>query len=327
MTLRNQQHRTSTGFTLVELLVVIAIIGVLVALLLPAVQSAREAARRSSCISNFRQIGLALHNYHGTKGRLPPGDDLADGRGSVLVFLLPYMEQQAAFDFIDFSMPIEDQTQPNGQPIDELVIPVYICPSDDLLSGMWRPVNNAGAEERLRAAHNYNASSGSNKNLLVGCNPGHNPSYPIGDWNLIAEKEFPNEDMDLDEISGPFTRHNHEIEFRHCTDGLSSTIFFGEVRPQCSVHTAQGWFRSNNGQGSRSTAVPINTNTCDESTPFRCSGPNNWNASNGFISSHPGGAHFLMGDGAVHFLSEDIEFETVYQFLGGRADTNPVGDF
>jgi len=122
-----------TGFTLVELLVVIAIIGILVALLLPAVQAAREAARRIECGNNLKQIGLALHHYHQALETLPPGgiilpDDTR--RGSMHVRLLPYIEQQVIYDQIDFSRNIYSQTTADGTRFAAVKLATYVCPSD-----------------------------------------------------------------------------------------------------------------------------------------------------------------------------------------------------
>ena len=130
-----------SGLTLVELLVVIAIIGVLIALLIPAVQAAREAARRAKCANNLRQLGLAIHSYHDEHGALPPCDYAClavppyphVNRGSALVQLLPYIEQQNVYEMFDFDEPfILDQVQPGtDKEIRSIVIPTFLCPSDD----------------------------------------------------------------------------------------------------------------------------------------------------------------------------------------------------
>ena len=141
--------RTTTrrvAFTLVELLVVIAIIGILIALLLPAVQAAREAARRSQCTNNLKQLGLALHNYHDTFKKLPPtihdqpwdwGTTSPTQKGSWLVRLLPFVEQQSIWDCLDFNGNTEhNSVTASGQPVHEIVISGFICPSDDH-DGVW----------------------------------------------------------------------------------------------------------------------------------------------------------------------------------------------
>ena len=103
------------------------------------------------------------------------------------------------------------------------------------------------------------------------------------------------------------------------SDGLSNTIFFGEVRPACSITQRQGWSLSNNGQGLTSTLVPINYDSCDDMSGDGCRQSDNWNAELGYKSSHPGGAQFVFGDGSTHFLSETIDYQN-YQYLGGMAD-------
>jgi len=121
------------GFTLVELLVVIAIIGILIGMLLPAVQMVREAARRTSCSNNIRQLGLAVHNYESAFGELPPGvvdndDDLRDALHSGFVYLLPYIEQQNLYDLYD--LDFDWKTTPNLE-LTEVEIDVFLCPSND----------------------------------------------------------------------------------------------------------------------------------------------------------------------------------------------------
>jgi prepilin-type processing-associated H-X9-DG protein len=110
---------------------------------------------------------------------------------------------------------------------------------------------------------------------------------------------------------------------RDCTDGLSSTIYFGEVRPMCSAHNSGGWGSSNNGQGLTATIVPINYDSCDRTAPTGndCGRYCNWNTELAFKSLHPGGAVFLFGDGNVRLLSDAID-HWLYQYLGAKADGN-----
>jgi prepilin-type N-terminal cleavage/methylation domain-containing protein len=147
-----QTLRRRTGFTLIELLVVIAIIAVLIALLLPAVQQAREAARRTQCKNNMKQLGLALHNYHDTAKQFPPGcfvvnsAQYATNRGSMLAQLLPYFDQAPLYNAINFSAADYDTIAlPSGQLICKQVVPALLCPSDGTngngtLSGMGQNI-------------------------------------------------------------------------------------------------------------------------------------------------------------------------------------------
>ena len=104
-----------------------------------------------------------------------------------------------------------------------------------------------------------------------------------------------------------------------CRDGLSNTIYVGEVRPECSNHMRQGWLSSNNGQGMASTLYPINLDTCSEDMSTGCRWVNSWTNEFGFRSRHFGGAQFVLGDGAVRFISENIDHEA-YNRLGAKAD-------
>ncbi len=287
------------GFTLVELLVVIAIIGILIALLLPAVQAAREAARRMQCSNNLKQIGLALHNYHDTNKVFPPGSfwyglDYASYRGSILIRLLPFLEQQPLYDLYDFrnsgGVSVDNQTMPGSTAlIQSNIVPTYICPSDNhpqVLNG--------------RALHNYAASIGPTTHA----NNSSCPCPTYDSWNDYARFPGGGTYGSTTNFAGPFYRYPVSTRISDCTDGLSNTIYFGEVRPMCSVHNSQGWGSSNNGQGLTSTIVPINYNSCsrDANEPDGCKRYCNWNTELGFKSRHPGGAQFLLGDFSEHIL-------------------------
>jgi prepilin-type N-terminal cleavage/methylation domain-containing protein/prepilin-type processing-associated H-X9-DG protein len=345
--------RGRIAFTLVELLVVIAIIGVLVALLLPAVQAARESARRSQCGNHLKQIGLALHNYHDFAGRLPcninhvrtalnPVEDR--DRASHLVNLLPFVEQKALYEGINFTVrtPLPGDQVVGGKPVREYVIPTYICPA----SHHHRFINN-------RAMTNYAGCIGSQQMeasgkscvmaSIVGTGGTQYDHDDDGeDWFSYTSKGETcngagpgNTRSDCpyaDRISGVFGRSTWAARFSEVPDGLSNVIAVGEVRGHCSgflwrkswALSEALWF---------ATTAPINLPTCpgERGVPLNlatggtgCQNKENgWNAAMGFKSLHPNGAQFVFVDGSVHFLPQNID-HTTYQMLGDRWDGNAV---
>ena len=305
----NPQRR---GFTLVELLVVIAIIGVLVALLLPAVQSARESSRRAQCVNNLKQIGLAIHNYHDTLKEIPPGafwyGASTDNRGSLLCHILPYMEQQNIYDAFDFkNPPVDNQTMPNGKMITTVKIATYSCPSDTdtvLSSGVVCTSYSANSGAGLR--------TNNNSTNPCPCSAPVHDSY--NSFALVNLYDYP---------TGPFSRYPpfQRLTFADINDGLSNTIFFGEVRAKCSVHVQQGWVRSNNSNGLVGTVIPMNFNTCNNKSTDNCKRPCNWYTELGFKSLHPGGCNFGIGDGSVIFIREKVDHKQ-YQYWGSIRDGN-----
>ena len=326
---RSTRRLGSLGFTLVELLVVIAIIGVLVALLLPAVQAAREAARRAQCTNNMKQLGLAVLMYEESHKTLPAGSygwysNMSQGhtytprhQGNILMRLLPYLEQQAVYDALaqayddpsvkesadGFKRDLVWPLFADGSDIGAIEIAAFVCPSDD------HPDNPDG-----RKMHNYSASAGPSpvqNNSACSCPLFKNYNKDWARPFLSTETILP---------AGPFNRHSVAYELRQIEDGLTNTIFFGEVRPGCSAHAASGWTYYNNGQGLNSTIIPINTDTCSQDkSQDACLRSCNWSTELGFKSAHPGGAIFAMGDASVHFLTESIDMLS-YQYLGARAD-------
>lgn len=298
------------GFTLVELLVVIAIIGILIGLLLPAVQAAREAARRTQCANNLKQIGLAVHGYHDSYKKLPPGSDwggaMTNWKGSVLIKILPYIEQDALYENFDFinNLPTDNQTFPGTTTLlGTRLIASYQCPSDD-----HQKFNTSG-----RAYHNYAASSGPTADIT---NPACSCSVTFNSYATHPYSTRFN-------YAGVFHRLSDPCAFHDIIDGLSNTIFFGEVRPACSAHANNGWSTSNNGQGLTSTLIPINYDSCNANAPNPCNRPCNWSTELGFKSRHPGGVQLVFGDGNVRFIRQTIS-HTVYQLLGGKKDGKSV---
>jgi prepilin-type N-terminal cleavage/methylation domain-containing protein/prepilin-type processing-associated H-X9-DG protein len=326
------------GFTLIELLVVIAIIAILIALLLPAVQQAREAARRSSCKNNLKQLGLAIHNYHDVNNAFPPNmiewlvaDPVGGGidHGSHLVQLLPYIEQKPLYDGINFvTGHVRDQVV-GGTRVGAAKIPVLICPTESKVS-----------EDQNRFWTSYAGNTGSTwQQSPVGCNLAS--IVGGGDTNGDGEDWFGNGGTAVGRVRtdspvpssncGVFSRSWWSCRIRDIKDGTSNTIAMGEVRGWCSDHlNVQDWANSN--ALWFATTAPINFPTCpgENGVPRAggtgCNATNSWNTSMGFKSQHPGGAQFVLADGSVRFISENINHVT-YQRLGDRHDGQPVGEF
>lgn len=321
------------GFTLIELLVVIAIIAILVALLLPAVQQAREAARRSTCKNNLKQIGVALHNYHDTFFVFPPGwvkQDAGDDRANWgwQAYILPMMEQGPLYDQLNLgsgnrlSVALANavQRQAMQQPIDS-----YRCPSDtgpkvndSASSGGGTadarriPLDAADAAQQM-AATNYLGTNGS---------------------------VFP---MPLTGSNGGFSQ-NSRLKMRDITDGTSNFIIAGERswtinlggsrNPLCrggsifglGANSTAATEANNQGAALATGAFPINS-------PIIAAASDE--CEYGYSSRHRGGAQVLLGDGAVRFLSENIESgiddanheDVVYENLMSKDDGNSVGEF
>jgi prepilin-type N-terminal cleavage/methylation domain-containing protein/prepilin-type processing-associated H-X9-DG protein len=313
------------AFTLVELLVVIAIIGVLVALLLPAVQAAREAARRSQCSNNLRQNALAIINHADTKKHQPqyhaavllPGQTyLYDKPGPVWsVLILPYMEQQQLFERFDKKVKMNHA---NNRQWVQQVVNNYVCPT---APSAQQPVfdirTDAGGHNPQPALGLYYAVS-MGPTEPDGCDfcpagtTGSQSNYCC-QGNNYGTLDYPPSQPPGDSSTGMFGRYHKKRYFKEVTDGLSNTILIGETLPEQCVY--QGAWAPNFSLAG--TTIPLNTfQECPAPPGCHLTGC-------GFKSFHPGGAQFAFGDGSVTLLSESIDYK-LYNNLGTRAGDEPA---
>ncbi len=325
------------AFTLVELLVVIAIIGILIALLLPAVQAAREAARRSQCSNNLKQLGLALQNYHDAYKQLPLGGTKNNSNGwfcqdpthhgNHLVEMLPFIEETTLYGQLTFKADTQFSLMPDGQYACAVQPSTFICPSDDSAKyyNNYTPQNGYAAQQcgaaemnQLRATGNYAASMG-NQAFDQGCNFGGNM---FGTGAAVH-----GDSLDETQISGPFAHEAWSATYKKITDGLSKTIAMGEMRAKCAWHARDGWMHID-GMWFATTA-PINYPTCPGEVGYQqstCNDEAHWGAAQGFKSLHAGGAQFTFCDGSVQFLTDAIDY-TTYQQLGDRRDGQVIAPY
>ncbi len=318
--------KRKVGFTLVELLVVIAIIGVLVALLLPAIQAAREAARRSSCQNSMRQLGVAMQNYYSSHKVYPPNSPWwldppdvvkTDRKGSMLVKLLPYLEETAIHDRIDLNGDVIGQFETNLD-LRQVVLKVLRCPSDEFPALSDEPQYDPPGH----AVTNYAPTVGAQKTFSFA------GSCPQPEGNIFKTEQDYHADTHAQYLtSGMVSRSGWSATIQQIPDGTSKTIAMGEVLPNCNFEFIRfGWWES--WPMYVGTAPPINFDSCRHTTPpfpakQDCGTFFNYNTSSGFKSKHPGGANFTLADGSVQFISENIDYRN-YQRLGDRRDGEAV---
>ncbi len=287
------------GFTLVELLVVITIIGILIALLLPAVQATREAARRVSCLNNLTQIGLALQNYDAAYGVLPPGT--IDKQGPIhnvptgyhmgwLVQILPYLGEDPTFKHVDFAVGVYDK---KNAPVRAINLATLVCPS----YGPHR--NQPGSQPG---------------NTFAGVNSGYAP----GTWSISDYAGCQNDvEAPIDANNNGVLFLNSHISQKDVTDGTTHTIYVGE---KMGDEHDLGWM-----SGTRATLRNAGTKIDqEENAPRQVPAGATAQAANdlyvgGFNSAHSNGANFLFGDGAVRFIPASIDLGILQQ-LANRAD-------
>ncbi len=346
------QSRDRRGFTLVELLVVIAIIGILIALLLPAVQAAREAARRAQCSNNLKQLGLALHNYHDTYKCMPIGVRNGGWNGgwgtSFYVRLLPYVEQTALADqwpWTEKGAYDRDEgyaagnANLRGTPVNILELPIsaFRCPSSPL------PMYNSGGNAVCMAS--YPGIMGA-----VEATVGYITSWQRGCCYCCSGDNTGTGDPSdgLTSSNGMLT-YRRVIKFSDCTDGTSNTMILGETsdwaldsatgaRRHIDPSWPHGWPMGTawGGQIGDGISTSSSTNRAFNLTAVRYPvGTRNYNlpgvgrnhgSNNPLLSAHPGGAQICLTDASVRFLSETTELRTL-KLLADRQDRQPVPEF
>ncbi|EAQ81317.1 DUF1559 domain-containing protein [Blastopirellula marina] len=277
-------RRKLLGFTLVELLVVIAIIGVLIALLLPAVQQAREAARRMQCSNQLKQIGLAMHNYHDTFGKFPAGAMHIGNGLPWLVKILPFIEQGALYE--QFNMKATGWSQNNSAGTNS--VETYFCPSFDERAAQY-------ADPGVLTTHYYGVAG------PKGTNAANGAAYRY-DENPTDEPDFYG-GYALQGVLGLYEKMG-QIGFRDITDGTSNTLMVGEISWKGVETHYRPWYRGGNGGIVRSATGGFKNIDAGINVPI-----GQW-MSTSFGSNHPGGALFVSCDGSVSFYSETIDIAT-----------------
>ncbi len=325
------------GFTLIELLVVIAIIAILIALLLPAVQQAREAARRTQCKNNLKQLGLAVHNYHDVHNKFPPGMTQARipaGTGpfqgiSVFYSILPYIEQTNLYNTFDANVPLNNRTTQNNV-LAASIVTAYLCPSDPGIGGISPFVSGANTFLYGKTSYRANggtrpifASSSSNDGVFmaIGPNARKATSAPVGICTSMKD----------------------------LTDGTTNTVMFGEhLKFDQNFDTFLTW-NSNSLIKDWSWWYPAGGDVglgdlmCGAfapvgyKIPWAKGQPGAPTAQSGWFvfqdmrlsaitSAHVGGSQVTLCDGSVRFVSDSMSF-SILQYICKRDDGQIIGEF
>ncbi|MDY0169153.1 MAG: DUF1559 domain-containing protein [Thermoguttaceae bacterium] len=304
----------ASAFTLVELLVVIAIIGILIALLLPAVQAAREAARRMQCSNHLKQIALALHNYHSAHNAFPYGtlDEATSTyhrRCTWFQQSWPFLELQTAYDqYAAWDGAWVMDTPPS---LKDMVPSMFVCPSDPMAPGFG-------------GGGGYRSGGYGFQGNYVGC--------AGNDYIKINRPPYP--DYALHKLNGMFWA-NSAVRFRDVLDGTSKTLLISEVKVRKPRSNGWGegggyWGGGQHSSFGFSTMEPPNANVpdrvwlCNDTTSPECvTVSDDINKLNVARSKHPGGVQAAMADGSVHFFSESINL-IIWKGLGTRAGRESI---
>jgi prepilin-type N-terminal cleavage/methylation domain-containing protein/prepilin-type processing-associated H-X9-DG protein len=303
------------GFTLVELLVVIAIIGVLVALLLPAVQAAREAARRMKCSNNLKQIALGLHNFHDTHSSFPK---YTSGSVGWTCFILPYIEQQALADQVRPTEGAYNAGQNANRVMGKYKLPMYLCPSF--------------AQEKSGSAIDDITGFGNAYTLhYVGCAgpignlPGTSTPYNVNtvgqsQGGLAADGILPFIPA-VQTTSSPVPTPQG-VRMGDVTDGTSNTMMLMEMGWTGMENGLRSWVRGFVWNGD----ATCSKNVQNAMRTVKYNNSNNYNNMS-IGSNHPAGCNIAMGDGSVRFLTENVDLNRILLPLASRQGGEVVGEF
>lgn len=356
-----RHRKKKSGFTLIELLVVIAIIAILIALLLPAVQQAREAARRTQCKNNLKQIGLAMHNYHDVAGMFPPGL-IHGGRGcegapnaalcrtltpfvlnhTAWSMLLPYFDQAPLYNSMNFDLP-SGPMNAYGRPMGvwDATNPNFVA-TQTYLNGLQCPSDPAVGKLTTGSAA-YKSDMAETATYLLSAGWSHESDARF--WHQWRTPTIKLPNLKSVRRQGAFGL-NGAARIRDFTDGTSNTILVGEAtKDKRSVQYTPVW-----GQG-RHVGVFGRTIVGDPGTyggaaawmggiycincktEDRCAIDGNWCGWGderpyawAYSSKHVGGAQFTLADGSVRFISENIDQNT-WAYVGYISDGEPIGEF